>query len=38
MSKRLRATEPSQRELIRLIENISQKVDSLLNAISQQGC
>ena len=38
MSKRLRDTEHSQREILKLIENIPSKVDSLSNLSLEQVC
>ena len=37
LSKRLRDTEFSQREISRLIENLTSKVDSLWNPTSEQS-
>ena len=37
-SKRLRDAEFGQREVLRLIENLSSKVDSLSSATSEQAC
>ena len=37
MSKRLEDTEHSQRETLRLFENLSPKVDSLSNVSLEQG-
>ena len=38
MSKRLRDTEHSQREILKLIENMPSKVDSLSNLSLEQVC
>ena len=38
VSKRLRDTELNQREILKLIESLSSKVDNLSNASSEQGC
>ena len=38
ISKRIRDTEFSQREILSLIENLSSKVDNLSSAASEQGC
>ena len=38
ISKRLSVTEFGQRETLRLIENLSSKVDNLSNASSEQSC
>ena len=37
MSKKLRDTEFSQREILRLIDNLTSKVDSLSNPTSEQS-
>ena len=38
ISKRLRDTELNQREILKLIENLSSKVDNLSSTSSERGC
>ena len=38
ISKRLRDTELNQREILKLIESLSSKVDNLSNVSSERGC
>ena len=38
ISKRLRDTELNQREILKLIESLSSKVDNLSSVNSEQGC
>ena len=38
ISKRLKDTELNQREILKLIENLSSKVDDLSSASSERGC
>ena len=38
VSKRLRDTELNQREILKLIESLSSKVDNLSNVSSERGC
>ena len=38
ISKRLKDTELNQREILKLIENLSSKVDNLSSTCSERGC
>ena len=38
ISKRLKDTELNQREILKLIENLSSKVDNLSSTSSERGC